>query len=68
MKKLLLLAMLFIIFEITEVQGKFPCRQRPTVKSWRLPYNTSKKYTGKVVKGFNHLRKLCGVPEPISFD
>ena len=33
---------------------------------WNLPYNLQD--PTKLTKAFNHLRKLCGAPEPISFD
>jgi hypothetical protein len=46
------------------------------VKSVEIPikiYNVSEdfnhtEYNQKIFKAFNHLRKLCGAPEPISFD
>lgn len=44
------------------------------VKNIRIPINNSCKdceFTDadrKILKAFNHLRKLCGAPEPISFD
>ncbi|TVZ59291.1 hypothetical protein NA63_1819 [Flavobacteriaceae bacterium MAR_2010_105] len=46
------------------------------VKSVKIPiklYNVSddfnhSEYNQKILKSFNHLRKLCGAPDPISFD
>ncbi len=41
-------------------------RKKESLSTWNLPFNM--KESTKLTKAFNHLRKLCGAPEPISFD
>ena len=47
--------------EISDKESK-----KESLRTWNLPFNM--KESTKLTKAFNHLRKLCGAPEPISFD
>ncbi|QQT32852.1 hypothetical protein I6I99_09930 [Sphingobacterium multivorum] len=47
--------------EISDKESK-----KESLSTWNLPFNI--KESTKLTKAFNHLRKLCGAPEPISFD
>lgn len=47
--------------EISDKESK-----REILRTWNLPFNM--KESTKLTKAFNYLRKLCGAPEPISFD
>ena len=59
--------------EFTSKTKEFPINPSK-VKNIKIPINVSCKdcelvdADKKLFKAFDHLRKLCGAPEPISFD